>query len=53
MFVIINPNCHDNSEFRFQKTGIFSNELYLGRKNAHFLVFLYIAYNQRLMILHH
>ena len=45
--------CLENSEFTCQNTGIFSNELELGWKNARILLFLYITNNQRLIILRH
>ena len=38
--------CHVNSEFTPQFTGIFSNELLLGGKNASFLRFLLVVENQ-------
>jgi len=38
--------CLENSEFTCQNTGIFSNELELGWKNARILLFLYITNNQ-------
>ncbi len=43
--------CLEISEFRCQNTGIFSIELELSRKNAHFSEFSHVVKNQRLTVL--
>ena len=47
-FFFSHEKCLENSEFRCQNTGIFSNELKLGRKNAHFSLTTYIPNNKQL-----